>query len=290
MGTKGGFARGASLVARSWFRNAEAEECGKSLGWGGAALCLALAAAMVAFPLTLSRYREARSLAEPARWSGLGAAFLEAAAKGGDFRVEKGRFLPDPAAPRELAAQDWRILLDGGGVWSAVPPGKVLRFGRERITASDGATKSLIDAPETVLEGISGADLRALAANRPAFTLFVKAFLSTAASAGVPAAILSASFLMVLQAGLFVVALGFLLSLSGLRIADSEPSARRGVGFAASARTVAALATGAGLLASVVGLAVPNVGSLFAWLVFAMALGIRTIIVYMGRFRKKPIP
>jgi len=285
---RGRLARGAALVARSWFRNAEAEECGKSFGWGGAALCLVLAAAMVAFPLSLSRYREAKAMADPSHWSGIGAAFLEAAAKGGDFRIEGGRFIPDQAAPRESSVQDWRIILDGGEVWNRVPPGKVLRFGRERITASDGDTKSLLDAPESVLEGVSGADLRELSRDRTAFTIFVKGFLS--ASAGAPGAILGASLLTLLQAGLFTLVLGFLLSLSRLKIGGSEPSVRRSLGFAVSLRSVAALSTGAGLLAVIVGSVLPRVGPLFAWLIFALALGVRTIMVYIGRFKAKKAP
>ena len=287
---RGRLARGAALVAKSWFRNAEAEECGKSLGWGGAALCLALAAAMVAFPLSLSRYREASAMADPSRWSGIGAAFLEAAAKGGNFRIEGGRFIPDQAMPREASVQDWRIILDGGEVWNRVPPGKVLRFGRERITASDGVTKSLLDAPESVLEGVNGADLRELSRDRTAFTIFIKGFLSAAASAEAPGAILGASLLTLLQAGLFTLVLGFLLSLSRLKIGGSEPSDRRALGFAASLRSVAALSTGAGLLAAIVGSVLPRVGPLFAWLIFALAFGVRTIMVYIGRFKAKRAP
>lgn len=284
---KGRLARTAALVARSWLRNADAEACGSGLGWAAAALCLVLAASMVAFPLSLSRYREARSLAEPARWPGIGAALLEVAAKGGDFRIEGGKFLRDQSAPTELSVQGWKIILDAGEVWNSVPAGKVLRFGRERVTASDDGSKSLIDAPESVFEGVTGAELRALSRSRPDFTVFVKGFLSVAASAGAPGAIIAASLLMLVQAGLFVLVIGFLLSLSGLRIAGQAASARRGAGFASSLRSVAALSIGAAIPAAALGLLFPRIGSLFGWLVFALALGIRTIVLYAGRFRAK---
>ncbi|MEI6386456.1 MAG: hypothetical protein WCQ50_07465 [Spirochaetota bacterium] len=275
------------LIIRSWFFNRDAEACGQRLSWTAALLCLLLAGTAAAFPFSLGRYREAFALADPARWPGIGAALVEVAARGGGFSVKGGVFLPDSSCPAELSAGGWRIVLDGGEPWTAVPEGRVLRFGKTRITASEPGTKSLLDGPATALEGVTGGELRELARDRGKFTIFVKGFLQALASSEAPGAILAASGLMLLQTAAFVLVLGGFLALSAIGIGGRVASGPRAAGLASSLRTTAALSVGPGLLAALIGSLIPGAGPAFAWLGFSLILGIRVVFVYMGRFKDR---
>ena len=289
------------LVLRSWFFNRDAEEAGLRLSWIAAVLCVLLSALASAFPFSLGRYREARSLADPARWPGLGSALIAAAREGGDFVVKDGIFHPDPASTTaaspasEGRAGDWRVVLDGGETWSKAPDGAILRFGASRVTVSYPATKSLLDGPASALEGVTGEALRRLAENRPAFTVFVKGFLSSLASAEVPGAILAASLLMIFQTAIFSFVLGLLLALSSLRVLHAGANTRQGgggaKGFLASIgpsfRTVAAVSTGPALLAAFAGSLIGGAGPALAWLGYSLILGLRVVLIYMGRMRDK---
>lgn len=278
---------GDILIVRSWFSNKSAEDCGRRLSWATALLCVLLSGAASAFPFSLGRYSEALTLGQSSRWPGMAGAFLELAARGGDFSVREGVFHPDPGSPSELSAAGWRIILDGGPAWTAVPEGRVLRFGKTRVTASLAEKRSLLDGPATVLEGLTGGSLRELARDREKFTIFVKGFLQALASAEAPGAILAASGLMLLQTAAFILVLGSFLALSAIGLGGRVASGPRAAGFAASVKVVAAVSVGPALLAAGVGALLPGAGPAFAWLGLSLLLGIRVVFVYMGRFKDK---
>ena len=270
-----------SLV-KGQFINRDAEDCGKFPG-AVSVLLLILSSLMMAFPFMYSRYAESVSRGQAEHYPGLGAAWLALAGEGGDFHIENGTFIPDPKAPKALNFAGWTIFLDG--IPSKEVKAPFLAFVKGRVLIHSGDFG--VNAPLSVLNGINGPALQKLSHNFDGFTTFVKGSLFSLSTAEVPGAFIQIIGLMFLQNFIFVLVLGMFLAMSGLRIAYQTPGARRAVGYWSSLKTVAALTLGPALAAALVGGFFPTWGIAIVMMVYSLLLGVRVIVVYMGRFKNK---
>lgn len=279
-------ARGAApslaLVARSWWSNDAAESCAR-LPWLLALLLAVSGSLAVSLPFAAARWREARSTAATANWPGLGAAFLELAAKGGDWKVAGGRFVPDPAAPRELAAEGWRLRLGEAGS-PAATEGKFLWMGRDLFAIADPATNTSLASDWRPFEGMEGALFRRAAADRSTMTTLVESVLHLAATAAIPGSLLTLLLLMLVQNGMFTAMLGLFLSLSALGARQGPDGGRPRIRLGGAVKEAAALAAGPAFLAGVAGLLIPAAGA-WAWLGYSLLAGIRVVVAYSARWQ-----
>jgi hypothetical protein len=273
---------GFITLVKGQFINRSAEECGKFPG-AVSVLLLILSSLMMAFPFMYSRYTESVNNGQATHYRGLGSAWLALANEGGAFRIEKGSFIPDSQAPRSLKFAGWTVFL--GDVPAKEETGPFLAFVKGRVLVHSGDFG--VNGPLSVLNGINGPALEKLSHNFDGFTAFVKGSLFSLSTAEVPGAFLQIIGLMFLQNFIFVLVLGMFLAMSGLRIAYQTPGSSRAVGYWSSLKTVAALTVGPALVAALVGGFFPTWGIAIVMMVYSLLLGVRVILVYMGRFKNK---
>ncbi|NNM68007.1 MAG: hypothetical protein HKM06_08365 [Spirochaetales bacterium] len=273
---------GFTTLVQGQFINRSAEDCGKFPG-AVSVLLLILSSLMMAFPFMYSRYTESVNNGQAQHYRGLGSAWLALAGEGGNFKIENGAFVPDPRAPKLLKIAGWTVFL--GEAPSKEEASPFLAFVKDRVLIHSGDYG--VNGPLSVLNGINGPALEKLEQNFDGFTAFVKGSLFSLSTAEVPGAFVQIIGLMFLQNFIFVLILGMFLAMSGLRIAYQTPGSRRAVGYWASLKTVAALTVGPSLVAALVGGFFPTWGIAIVMMVYSLLLGVRVILVYMGRFKNK---
>jgi len=277
-------------------RNREAEALGR-FPWWGAALAVVLAAVLAAFPFINDKFTTAVRSTNPGLYPGLTEVFATMGDRGWVLKVEGGRLTAGAGVPGRTKVGAWLVVVEpaGGGVpgleQAVAADGsvqKVAFFGTTRWGLLDGSTEARFDGTWTKLEGFTTADLGKV----PAAKLLPIILFAGATGDVVPA--MAATFLlMFVQVVFLTVVLGFLLSLSKVQIAGTPLGARRGAGFAASLKATALLTPGPALLVAVALSFFPGASAL-SWVVYTLLLGLRIVVLYMGRFsarsKARPAP
>ena len=276
-----GQSRPLVLLLRSWWSNSAAEACA-GLSWFLLAAALFAGSLALALPFGAARWREASAAASTASWPGLGAAFLELAAKGGDWKVSKGHFIPDPSAPSALAAGGWTLRLGEAGEPSR-DSGRMLWLGRDSLALVDSVSRRSVSAGWELFEGFDAALLKRAAANRPALTTLIEGLLQLAATSALPSSLLTLALLMLTQNLLFIAVLGFLLSLSVLASRVEVPGGRR-YRLVPSLKVAIAITAGPAFLAGLLGFLLPLLAA-FVWLGYSLLAGLRSVILYAARYK-----
>lgn len=261
-------------------RNREAEALG-AWPWGGACLAVVLAATLAAFPFVNDKFTYAVRSTNPALYPGLTGVFEHFQSDHADLKVAQGRLVAGPGVAGVSEASGWTIVVESAGGRVPDPaPARIAFFGERRWSLVTPAHQ--FEGTWSKLEGFTTADL-----NKVPLAKLQPMLLFASATGDLVPTMAATWMLMFVQVVFLTVVLGFLLSLSKVQIAGTTLGARRGVGFAASLRTTAFLTVGPGLVVAVA-LSFFSGASALSWVVYTLLIGLRIVVLYMGRFNAKP--
>lgn len=284
-GNKKLFRQALEEITKSWWSNDAANRCGK-LSPFLLVLIFFLGCIALSCPFAASRWHEAQEEMKVSNWPGLGAAFLELAAQGGEWKVQENSFYPDPARPAELRVQNWNIKLGGEGKAPAVVnTGNLLWLGRDSLILSNSRLgRNLVIRWGSFTE-LSAADLRQTAMQRSALSSWIELLLYTGAMAGFFASILEILLLMLVQNVLFVVVIGFLLSLVAWMKPPELGFQRARLQVFPAIKEALAITAGPAFLCGFIGLCFSYL-SAYVWLAYSLLAGTRAVFLYSYNYRQ----
>lgn len=299
-------------VLRSWWSNEAAEHCA-NLPWFLAIIFFVASSLALAFPFAAVRWREASFNAKAAQYPGLGAAFMALADASGEFEIHNGKLIPKKAAPLELHVGEWTVVFGekgDPGMWSPytrskslAQPGSPGISAQTEARASPEASGSLLWFGEDwfairskvggagfvsswkAFEGFNDGLLKRAAQNREAMADLIEAMLFTANYRSLAGSLMTLFLLLLVQNGVYLLILGFLLSLSSLRPGRLQKESRK-IEVARAIKVVIFAIGGPAFLAGLAGLVVPSVSTPMLWLFYSLAAGIRVLAIYAARYQK----
>ncbi len=272
--------------------NAEAEKLGSSPWWLLVLVILA-STTLSAFPLVNDRYKNLIASTNPANYPALSQVFKKIKTENWLLRVENGILLTESPVPAQVQVDKWMVVFEGSGGSSDLlmgtingPKGDTTRgvvfFGKTHLGIVDQDTKSQFDGTWANLDGFKTADLSKVPLEK-----MMRIILYSSATGGVTQAYFSVLLLMFAQVVSLILIMGFLLSLSSVKIAGTSlGKSRRGAGFFASLKTAAGAALGPALIICIALFSLSGAGGI-SWVAFTLLYGARIVFIYMARFRNK---
>lgn len=298
---------------RSWWSNEAAERC-KSLHWLLAIVFFVASSLALALPFAAGRWREASFNAKSAQYPGLGAAFMALAESSGEFEVHDGKLMTKSAAPQILYVGDWIVVFGekgDPGAWKAhrgaepttqpVSPATsvqpvphtapkttsgLLWFGENWFAIHSRSGEAGFVASWRSFEGFNDGLLKRAAQNRQTMADLIESMLFTANFRDIESSLMTLFLLMLVQNGVYIMILGFLLSLSALRLGRLQKESSRKIEPAKAIKIVIFAIAGPAFLTGLVGLAIPSLPAPMLWLFYSLAAGIRVLAIYSARYQK----
>ena len=298
---------------RSWWSNVAAERCA-SLPWLLAIVFFVASSLALALPFAAGRWREASFNAKTAQYPGLGAAFMALAESSGEFAVHDGKLITKGAAPQILYVGDWTVVFgekEDPGAWnaykgseskaqpaspgmsaqpapSAAPkaPGALLWFGENWFAIRSRPGGAGFVSSWRPFEGFNDGLLKRAAQNRQTMADLIEGMLFTANFRDMGSSLMTLFLLMLVQNGVYILILGFLLSLSALRLGRLQKEPSRKIEPAKAIKVAIFAIAGPAFLTGLAGLAIPSLSTPMLWLFYSLAAGIRVLAIYSARYQK----
>lgn len=298
---------------RSWWSNVAAEHCA-SLPWLLAIVFFVASSLALALPFAAGRWREASFNAKTAQYPGLGAAFMALADSSGEFEIHDGKLIPKEAAPRILHVGEWTVVFGekgDPGIWNpykssestaqpaspgmlaqaesgAIPEasGSLLWFGENWFAIRSRAGGAGFVSSWKPFEGFNDGLLKRAAQNRRTMADLIEGMLFTANFRSLGSSLMTLFLLMLVQNGVYILILGFLLSLSSLRTGRLQKEPSRKIEPAKAIKVVIFAIAGPAFLTGLAGLVVPSLSAPMLWLFYSLAAGIRVLAIYSARYQK----
>jgi len=298
---------------RSWWSNEAAEHCA-NLPWLLAIIFFLASSLALALPFAAVRWREASFNAKTAQYPGLGAAFMALADVSREFEIHDGKLIAKEVAPFILHVGEWTVVFGekgDPGIWNRYPSsestaqpvspgmsaqteagaspktsGSLLWFGEHWFAIRSRAGVAGFVSSWKPFEGFNDSLLKRAAQNREAMADLIEAMLFTANYRSLVSSLMTLFLLLLVQNGVYLLILGFLLSLSALRPGRLQKEPAKKIKIARAIKVVIFAVAGPAFLTGFAGLVVPSLSTPMLWLFYSFAAGIRVLAIYTARYQQ----
>ena len=275
-------------IIKAQVSNKSAENC-KDMKKSSLVVILIALIFVTAFPYVRQRVATGLTNSDASQYPGLGAALIKAAKVNSNFYVEGDELNADFSIDN-TKLDDWTIVFTETKTDDYLLRDKslnncnVLIFGKSSILINCVTTGKKLSSTYKVIPDFSAEQIIKASKDTDTMVVYIQALLFSMSTGDIPSAIIMMILLITLQTLLFIVAISLFLSYSKKQSYDKKDSAKK-YGFVNSLKIVATIAILPCVIVSAISYYYPSFGLSLGWVVYSFVLGLRVVLLYLGRVR-----